>query len=121
MRKFRTFATISFTAGSLLLAATAFAADGEIRGDIRELRQDHRELVSDHQDTRQDRKELNQDVQELRSDRKELRDDLKNGVSKSEIAQDVKEIRQDRKGQTANSRALLRNGQTFAFVPFARV
>jgi septal ring factor EnvC (AmiA/AmiB activator) len=79
-----------FMASSLLFVSTpAFAADGEIKSDLRELHQDHREI-------RGDRRELRGDFKELKGDRRELRGDIKSGAGDTEIAQDRKEIRGDR-------------------------
>ena len=73
-----------FMALSLLfVGASAFAADGEIKSDLKELHQDNREI-------RGDRRELHGDFKEFKGDRKELRGDIKSGAGDTEIAQDQK-------------------------------
>jgi hypothetical protein len=56
-----------FIASSLLfVGVSTFAADGEIKSDLKDMRQDNREI-------RGDRRELHGDFKELKGDRKELR------------------------------------------------
>ena len=69
-----------FMVSSLLfVGASTVAADGEIKGDLKELQQDNREI-------RGDRRELHGDSKELNGDRKELRGDIKSGAGDTEIA-----------------------------------
>ena len=80
-----------FMASSLLFVGTsAFAVDGEIKSDLKELRQDNREI-------RGDRRELRGDFNEIKGDRRELRRDIKSGAGDTEIAQDRKELRGGRR------------------------
>ena len=52
----------------MFLGTSAFAADGEIKGDLKELQQDHGELHQDNQEIRGDRKEIKGDRHALRKD-----------------------------------------------------
>jgi len=63
----------------LFVGASTFAADGEIKSDLKELHQDNREIYGD-------RRELHGDFKELKGDRKELRGDIKSGAGDTEIA-----------------------------------
>ena len=59
----------------LFVGASTFAADGEIKSDLKELHQDNREIHGDRRELHGDFKELKGDRKELRGDKRELRRD----------------------------------------------